>query len=136
MHRKDSSELTRDHLVASLQWISKMSSTERWNLTDDEVASLLELETAEYQDLKYKTSIGELLTVPVATIERISLLLGIAKALSILAPSSGQGIEYDLFNRPNSGPFLKNQSIKNHLLANSATSEFYLLKQHLESFIP
>jgi hypothetical protein len=128
------SDLTQDHLIASVRWISKMSSAERWNLIDAEVAALLGRITVEsYQDLRHRADSGLPITTTPDMVERLSLLLGIWKALQLLVPVERPDLAFAWFNKPNSSPLLQNMSIKHYLLENNTLESFYIVRDYLNS---
>lgn len=127
-------DLTQDHLTTSVQWISKMSSPERWNLTDAEVATLLGAIPVEtYRDMLQQAEHGEPIAMNADTIERLSLLLGMWKALQLLVPIGRQDLAFAWFNKPNSSPLLQDKSIKGYLLENNTLESFYTVRDYLNS---
>lgn len=130
----NANNLTQDHLRAGVKWITKMSEPLRWNLIDTEVAALLGIVPVEtYQDLRHRAESGLSIRMTSDTIERLSLLLGIWKALQLLVPPERQDLAFAWFNKPNSSPLLKNTSIKNYLFENNTIKSFYVVRDYLDS---
>jgi deoxyhypusine synthase len=126
--------LTQEHLRAGVRWIFRMSSSEKWNLTDAEVTKLLGLKHVD-EVIVLRTAVENDIPIFITdeTKERISLLLGIWKHLQLLAPAGRSSIMYNLFNSPNSGIFLQGKSIKDYLLTQNDASAFYDAKRYLAS---
>jgi len=128
------SDLTQDHLITSIKWISMMSSRDRWNLTAEEAAALLgEMEVETYKEMRQRAESDLSITMTPETIERLSLLLGIWKALQLSLPIGRQDLAFKWFNKPNSSPLLQNKSIKDYLLENNTLESFYVAKDYLNS---
>jgi hypothetical protein len=127
------SNLTQDHLVASVLWIYKMSDARRWNLIDSEVASLLGgIRVETYRDLLFRAERGLQITMTEDGVERLSLLLGMWEGLQHLVPSGRQDLAFAWFNKPNSSLLLKNHSIKNYLLENNTLEGFSIVRDYLD----
>lgn len=125
-------DLTQNHLIAGIKWISLMSDTDRWDLTDEQVANLLgEIDVKEYVKLREKAEQDQNLVVSTEMIERLSLLLGIWKNLQLLVPSSRPDLAYTWFKKPNTGSMLKGRSIKDYLLESKDINTFHAVKQYL-----
>lgn len=130
------SDLTQDNLITSIQWISKMSSPERWNLNDAEVATLLGGITFEtYQDMQHRAERGLPITMTPDTAERLSLLLRIWKGLNFFVPHQRKDLAFQWFSKPTTNPTFKNKSIKDFLLESNTIESFcevitYLRAQH------
>ncbi|RYY02145.1 MAG: hypothetical protein EOO53_14000 [Gammaproteobacteria bacterium] len=128
------SDLTQDHLTTSVQWISKMSSQERWNLTTEETAALLGgIEGKTYKAMQQRAESGLPITMTPDTVERLSLLLGIWKALQLLVPVERPDLAFEWFNKPNNSPLLQGKSIKDYLLENNTLESFYTVRDYLNS---
>lgn len=126
--------LTQEHFLAAISWISKMCSSEYWNLTDSEAAKLLGMkDTATYKELVTQALTNQSIFMSDETSERISLLLGIWKYSQILAPANRADLAIKLFNTPNSSSLLQGNSIKDFLLQNNSISHFYTIKRYLAS---
>ncbi|MEN0036690.1 MAG: hypothetical protein AAGC78_06465 [Cellvibrio sp.] len=133
MHTNDTSEITQKHLASSIEWLSMMSASDRWNLTDDEVAQILGIDTGDYQDLKYRVANRQAVVMTWDLVERVSLLFSISQSLATLAPTDKLALDW--FNKANSGDFLKEKSIKNYLLMHTSITDFHTLNNYLKSLI-
>lgn len=128
------SDLTQDHLITSIQWIVKMGEHDRWNLTSEEIAALLGgIKVETYQDMRHRAASGLPITMTSDTVERLSLLLGIWKALQLLVPHERPDLALTWFNKPNSSPLLNGMSIKHYLLENNTLEGFYVVRDYLSS---
>lgn len=128
------SDLTQEHLITSVQWITKMGGRDRWNLTTEETAALLGGITVEtYKDIQQRAESGLPIAMTPDTVERLSLLLGIWKALQLLAPIGRQDLAFAWFNKPNNSPLLQNMSIKDYLLENNTLESFDIVRGYLKS---
>ncbi len=127
-------DLTQDHLITSILWVTKMSERNRWNLTPEEIAALLGGITIEsYQDMCHRAESGLSITMTPDTVERLSLLLGIWKALQLLVPVERPDLAFEWFNKPNNSPLLQGKSIKDYLLENNTLESFYTVRDYLNS---
>lgn len=124
------SDVTQDHLVTSLHWISKMGSPERWNLTEGEVAELLAIPVDTYKNIQHCVEQGLKIEMTTATVERLSFLLSIWKALQQLVPSSRPELAFAWFNKPNA--FFNHLSIKEYLLQNNRPESFCVVIDYLD----
>jgi transcriptional regulator with XRE-family HTH domain len=127
--------VTQEHLTAGVQWISKMSSPDCWNLTDKEVARLLGIEPATFSEIQRKARNGEPLLLTNDSLERLSLLLGIWKGLNLFAPHQRQDLAFEWFSKPTTNATFNNRSIKDFLLERADVESFcevitYLRAQH------
>jgi len=116
--------LTEQHLIAGVQWISKMSESDRWNLTDEQVARLLGMEAPIYQDTKRKALNGQPVVLANAALERLSLLLGIWKGLNLFVPHERQDLAFEWFSKPTKSTTFNQKSIKDFLLESNSTESF------------
>lgn len=115
----------------ALLWLERMSAGDKWSLTRDEMANLL-------GDMPVRT-LSRQLQIAKETKEfsatrdvrdRLSILLGIYKALSLVAPK-GQADEF--FKRSNTGPMLRGKSIKQFLLDDSSMESLISVRAYLKS---
>jgi hypothetical protein len=126
--------LTREHLASSIQWISEMSGPDRWNLKDEEVATLLGgIDIAIYEDLKCRAANGQPLTLTMDIVQRLSLLLGIWRSLQLIVPVNRQDLAYSWFGIANNSPLLNGKSIKDYLLDMKTIDAMYAVKRYLDS---
>ena len=126
-------DITQEDLAVSIQWFARMSAPERWNLTDAEISSLLGETIENYQEIQMRVKLGLPFELPVETILRLSLLLGIWKELQLLVPAGREGLAFTWFNKPNNSPVLKGKTIKNYLLENNTLDGFYIVRSYLDS---
>lgn len=102
----------------SLQWLFKQASPDRWDLAYIDLVSLLGIDEELIKKLKEGIELGEKVSLTNDTSIRLSMLLGIHKAIHELSP---HGDEYSFFIRPNNGDFLKGMSIKEFLIKETST---------------
>lgn len=124
-------ELTAEHFEACMNWIAKMSSPTKWNLSTEEVAILLGMNVGEYNEMKDMSRKDHSFSLRNESAERISLLLGIWKRLQLLGFDEPTAIS--VFNRANKGELLRGKSIKQFLLENNSTAAFYSVNIYLET---
>lgn len=130
----DLKTLTQEHLVSSIRWISEMSSPDRWNLEDGEVAILLGgIDIKTYEDMKRRAMNGQPLTLTMDTVERLSLLLGIWRSLQLIVPVNRQDLAYSWFSTANNSPLLMGKSIKDFLLDIKTVDAMYAVRRYLDS---
>lgn len=111
-----------------------MSNRDRWNLTAEEAAALLgEIEVETYKDMQQRAESGLPIIMTPDTVERLSLLLGIWKALQLLVPVERPELAFAWFNKPNSSSILKHLSIKDYLLENNTLESFDIVRGYLNS---
>ena len=128
------SDVTQEHLITCILWITKMGNAERWNLTVEEIAALLGGLTVDaYQEMLRRTECGLPIIISADSVERLSLLLGIWKALQLLVPHERPDLAFAWFNKTNSSPILQNRSIKDYLLENNTLESFYKVRDYLNS---
>lgn len=122
-------ELTPAHYCAMIKWIDRKSAD--WALTQDDVGNLLGgIPTRTYRDWLKKSQAETLEMLSRDVVERISLLLGIDKALALSAP---EGFHNDFFIRPNTNPLFANTSIREYLLSNGSMLAMYNVRRYLNA---
>lgn len=126
-------DLTQEHFAAGIKWLAEMSNPERWGLADGEAATLLGIDVNTYEDIRHAAANGELLTLNGNIVERLSLLLGIWKALQLIAPLNRQDLAFSWFGTANSSPLFGGKSIKQYLLEIKTVEALYAVKRHLDS---
>lgn len=129
------SNLRPEHFTAAVQWISKLSGPDGWNLTTKEVARLLGIESATFSEMQRKALHGQPVVLTSDTIERLSLLLQISDALNLFAPHQRQDLALQWFSKATTNPTFNNKSIKGFLLESNTVESFckvitYLRAQH------
>lgn len=123
-----------DHAAVGIEWLSDMADSKKWNLSVEEVADLLGgLPIRTYHDLKRKVRNNQAIQLSRDTLERISLLLGIHKALQIIVPSAREDLAYEWFNKPNQNPIFDNKSIKDYLLERKSIEGLYVVRRYLDA---
>jgi len=125
--------LTHDHLITGVQWISKMSEPDRWNLTNNEIACLLAIEETTFHELQRKALNGHPVALTSETLERLSLLLGIWKALNLFVPHERQDLAFEWFSKPTKSPDFNHKSIKDFLLESNTIESFDAVITYLRS---
>ena len=100
---------------------------ELWGLSVEEQMTLLGLNARpiffEYQN---NTNV----VLPKSTLERISCVMGIYKALQILLPDGKAAIEW--IKKPNSAPLFGGQSALGRMLSGQA-ADLFLVRQYLDA---
>lgn len=128
--------LTSEHFCTSIKWIAMMSDSKRWNLSDEQVARLIAIDSvAIYKEILEKAEADALEKLPSETIERLSLLLGMWKCLQFLAPHQRIDLAFCWFSKANNHEMFQNKSIKDYLLNGNSMNDFYKVKRHLESIL-
>jgi hypothetical protein len=128
------SQISSAHAIAGIQWLHDMSSSAKWDLSAEEVADLLGgVPLRTYHDLKRKALAGQSISLNRDCLERISLLLGISKALQLIAPSGRSDMAYQWFNTPNDNPIFENKSIKQYLLDRKSIEGLYTVRRYLDA---
>lgn len=98
-----------------------------WNLSVDQQMTLLGL-TSRSTYFKWKK--GEDITLPKDTLERISYLLGIYKALQLLLPDERAADAW--IHKPNTAPPFAGQSALDRMLSGNV-SDLYVVRQYLDA---
>lgn len=126
--------VTPEHCTACIKWVTKMGAPNRWNLTASEMAILLGMNVSEFIEIQKMTHQGIPFLLRNESSERISLLLGMHKRLSLLGLDEQTSVL--VFNRANDGELLKGKSIKNFLLERKSLEALYAVNLYLETSIP
>lgn len=100
---------------------------EFWQLTDGEQITLLGL-TSQSTLRRWRT--GQVKRIGHDTLERISYVLGIYKAIHTLIPDRERADAW--IRRPNKAPFLNGRSALDRLIAGNV-SDLYVVRQYLDS---
>jgi hypothetical protein len=120
--------------AAGIEWLAQMAAKDKWNLTDDNVATLLGgIRTQAFVELRNKQRTGQPVELSADMLERVSLLLGIWKGLQIIAPLDREDLAYAWFSKPNLNPLFNGQSIKEFLLQAKSTEPFYAVRNYLRA---
>lgn len=124
--------ITSEHVAAGLLWLDSMSSAKKWGLSLANICRLLgDLPANNYLDLKSEADIYQSIEMSDDRIRRISLLLGIASALDLIAPSTA--VSYQWFNTPGANALLNNLSIKDYLLEHNNLCAFIAIRRYLDA---
>jgi len=97
-----------------------------WQLTDRQAARLLGAPISTYRRWKTKPDT----TLDIGQIERLSLLLGIYKALQLLLPRVDAADDW--IHRPNNSPLFGGQAPLARMLA-GLTEDIALVRRHLDA---
>lgn len=123
-----------DMICSALLWLDDACSKDRWNLSQVQCVNLLGgVPLRTYGKMLKLARDGEadrlesLFTRDM--IERLSLLVGIHKALAITAPA---GHEFTFFNRPYAAAPLFGKSISEYLLSNGSMFSMYTVRRWLD----
>ncbi len=114
-----------------LRWL--LEHRHQWNLSMDDVAALLGVTSVRtVNDWQRRIELGSEFTLPVDVVERLSLLLGIHKALVILTPINRQALAWKWFQTPTELFELKGRSIRDCLLTASNIEIYYFIRDKLK----
>lgn len=102
----------------SLQWLFKQSGSDRWNLNDTDLASLLGIDEELIEKLKSDVALGKQIELNESASTRLPLLLSINKAIYNISPNGQESL---FFTNPNSGNFLNGLSIKEFFIEEATT---------------
>lgn len=132
--QQSASAFTPQHARAALQWFHKMSGADYWNLAVDEQAELLGgVPKRTYHEWKRRALAGEPVELSRDTLERLSLLLGIAKAMQIIAPAERPDLAYRWFITPNQNPMFQGLSPKDYAIARGSIEALYTLRRYYDA---
>ncbi len=107
-------------------WLKQQSSEQCWDLSDDEMATLLGgIQTEKWKYWQEISAEIGMLDLELEMIERLSLLAGIYKAIHQSVPI---GLHYSSFKRPINHPLFEGLSVKQYLLKNSSINDFYAVR--------
>jgi hypothetical protein len=122
------------HATEALKWLDTIAATDRWNLTIDEVTKLLGgISKRTYHDWKRKIAAGELIEFSRDTMERLSLLLGISKALQTIAPSNHSDLAFKWFYTPNVSTIFQGRSPKEYVISRGTVKSLYVVRRYLDA---
>lgn len=124
--------LTAKHSTAGLRWL--FERRDRWELTMDDLGILLGgVRRRTLTDWQKRVNDGQEVEVSRDTMERISLLLGIHKALVLITPSGHENMAFEWFQKPINLMGLQGQSIRNYLLEQGSMDAFYYVRRNLDA---
>lgn len=124
--------LTATHSTAGLRWL--FERRDRWGLTMDELGTLLGgARRRTLTDWQKRINQGQEVDVARDTMERISLLLGIHKALVLITPSGHESMAYEWFQKPIDLMGLRGKSIRGYLLEQGSMEALYYVRRNLDA---
>lgn len=136
MQHKLKPAVTKEAILAGagIEWLHGMSDTKKWDLTAEEIADLLGgISVRSYHDHKRKALAEQPVNLSRDTLDRLSLLLGISKALQLIVPNGRDDLAYEWFKTPNNNPVFENQSIKKFLLERKSIEALYVVRRYLDA---
>ena len=117
--------------AAAIIWLEGKRSSKYWDLSLNQVSTLLGGVSPEKYKLWLKQALIEnALELKIDIVDRLSLLLGIHKAIALSSP---KGYEYDFWSRPINHPIFQGQSIKEKLITNPSILTFSSVRKYLEA---
>ncbi|EAQ65281.1 hypothetical protein MED121_18610 [Marinomonas sp. MED121] len=121
-----------DHINAvALTWIEEKRDPKHWDLSLHQISTLLGgVSPNTYKSWLKKASEERGVELKVDIVDRLSLLLGIHKAIALSSP---KGHEHDFWNRPVNHPIFQGQSIKEKLITSPSILTFDSVRKYLES---
>ncbi len=126
----DSSQMSPAHVAALIRWFNQASGPEVWGLSLTQQCSLLGgIPVRTFSSWKKKEKNGEHIELSRDVIERFSLLLGIYKALNLVAPA---GAAHRFFGEVNNVPLFGGLSIKGYLLTKGSMLSLYTVRRYLD----
>lgn len=127
----DLNRLTPLHAAAGLRWL--FDRHKRWGLTMDQLADLLGgISTRRLHDWKRRVATHSEVDIPRDTLERISLLLGIHKALTLITPDGHEEEAYAMFQRPIDLMGLNGRPIRDFLIEDGSIGAMYFIRRRLD----
>lgn len=124
--------LTAKHSTAGLRWL--FERRDRWELTMDDLGVLLGgVRRRTLTDWQKRINNGQEVEVSRDTMERISLLLGIHKALVLITPSGHESMAFEWFQKPINLMGLQGRSIRDYLLEQGSMDAFYYVRRNLDA---
>lgn len=118
--------------AAGLRWLFDRRS--RWGLSMEELGELLGgINRRTLTEWQRKVRHQEEVDLARDVYERISLLLGIHKALALIAPDGREGLAYEWFKTPTDLMGLQGQSIRDYLLAQGTMDALYYVRRRLDA---
>ncbi|HCA02647.1 hypothetical protein ACTXPD_18595 [Vreelandella alkaliphila] len=128
----DGPTLTSAHGTAGLRWL--FDRRERWGLTMDDLGTLLGgVSRRTLTGWQAKVNNGETVEVSRDMMDRISLLLGIHKALSLITPAGHESMANEWFQKPIDLMGLQGRSIKRYLLEQGSMEALYYIRRNLDA---
>lgn len=117
--------------VAGLVWFQTMCDDDHWGLSEEQASFLLGVSDAQTYKAFVKQVMGnKLIEINDNVEERLSLLLGIHRAIQMTSP---KGNEHKFFNTPIDTEPFNGASAKSFLLMNAEISDFIQVKRYFET---
>lgn len=120
--------------AAGILWLQKQSVHERWALTQADRMNLLGgIPRRTLTRYESEAAVNRSVNLSRDTLERLSVLLGIHKALALVAPT---GQEYAMFNRRTfgeAGALFGGKSIRDFLLSDGSMQSLYVARRYLNA---
>ncbi|MBU2955555.1 hypothetical protein [Marinobacter sp. F3R08] len=124
--------LTSAHSTAGLRWL--FEHREPWGLTMDQLGVLLGgIRRRTLTDWQKRVSLGDEVDVSRDVMDRISLLLGIHKALTLLTPAGQEQLAFEWFQKPVELMGLRGESIRHYLLEQGSMDSLYYVRRNLDA---
>lgn len=124
--------IAREDLPRILRWFDDQRFETQWGLTLNEQLALLgNTPSSLYHAWITHIESGEGPSLSDDVVRRLSILVGIHKALEILAPDNRPDYAVRWFLTPNDSATCAGQSIKAYLLANNTLEGFLTLEAYL-----
>lgn len=122
-----------NHARAGLQWFIR-ASDEQWKIPiADQLELLGGISRRTFHDWKRKVLNGETIELGRDTMERLSLLLGIYKALKIIAPVDRPELAYEWFVNVNDNPLFMGRSPKDYIIHRKLMDGLYTVRRYYDA---
>ena len=126
--------LTPRHAAAGLRWL--FDRYRLWGLSMADLAALLGgVSARRLYDCKRHVETKNEIDIPRDTLERISLLLGIHKALTLITPDGHEDEAYAMFQRPIELIGMQGRSIRDFLLEDGSIGAMYAVRRSLDGMM-
>lgn len=123
---------TPRHASAGLRWL--FDHRDRWGLNMDQLGVLLGgVPRRTLNAWRQKVLAGQDIEVPRDVMERISLLLGIHKSLTLMTPDNHEHLADHWFQQPVELMGLRNTSIRDYLLERGSMDALYYIRRSLDA---
>lgn len=123
---------TPKHGAAGLRWL--FEKRDRWGLTMEDLGILLGgFGRRTLSDWQRKVNQKNEIDLSRDVMERISLLLGIHKALTLITPDGHEDLAWQWFQKPVDLMGLRGQSIRDYLLQQGSMDALYYIRRNLDA---
>ena len=120
---------TSQHAAAGLRWL--FDRYPRWDLTKEDLAILLGASEKRLREWEEHVHHHDGIEITRDTLERVSLLLGIHKALAQIAPKGQEERAYRMFVQPIDLAGLEGRSVRDFLLEEGSVEALYSIRRAL-----